>query len=281
MRRYYALGAILIAGLLSGCSDSTDSLIKRLKSDNASLRVIAQDGLIKRKDDPAAVKKVVALLNDGDDRIVFIALQALGEMRDSTTIAPLCHMAENPNPVFRAEAVRSLGKIGIDSVWTAIEQALADTSKEVRGSAVTALGVRSDLSSLPKVYGMLHDPAPSVRAAAVQALYSLSAISEAGIKALSFQKAVRDSFNVVRYVAAQALGKAYPDTVIAAALLLSLLEDQDKNVRVEAIRSLGIVHGVKAVPILKKNFVYSTYEEQEAISKTIKMLTGEEFPKPK
>jgi HEAT repeat protein len=177
--------------------------------------------------------------------------------------------------------VNSLGKIGTASVWPIIEEALADTAKEVRAKAVTALGSGGNLASLSKVFGMLQDSVPSVRAAAIQALYAFSALPEAVIKASDFQGAVQDSFDVVRYVAAQALGKAYPDSEIATALLFNLLDDQDQNVQVEAVLSLGKIHAVQAVPILKKSFTYSKFEVQQAISKTIKALTGEEFPKLK
>ncbi len=279
MKPYIA--AALIAFLLSGCSDSIDTSVKKLKSDNAPTRIMGQNELIGQKGNPAAVKKVIALLNDSQERTVFLAIQVLGEMKDSTAVNPLREMAKNPNPVFRAAAAHSLGKIGSASVLPILEEALSDTSKEVRANAVTALGALNNLASLSKIYGMMRDPAPSVRAAAIQALYVFSALPEAGIKASDFQGAVQDSFNVVRYVAAQALGKAYPDTVIATALLFNLLDDQDANVRVEAIRSLGKIHCVRAVPILKKNFVYSPFEVQTAISETIKQLTGEEFPKRK
>jgi HEAT repeat protein len=278
MGRFVILGAAFLACLFSGCSDSTDSAIQKLRSDAVATRVIAQDELIRRKDEPAVVKKVIGLLDDKDERTAFIAIQILGEMKDSAAVAPLGCLAENPNPAFRAEAVRSLGKIGIDTVWPVIEHALADSSQEVRGSAVTVLGTRNGLASLSKVYGMLRDPAPPVRAAAIQALFSLSALPEAGIRASDFQETVQDSFNVVRYVAAQALGKTYPDSANAVALLFSLLDDQDKSVQAEAVLSLGKIHAVRAVPILKKNFVFSPYEVQQAITKTIKALTGEEYP---
>ncbi len=273
--------AVLVCSLaliVSGCSGSVDSDIKKLESEDPVDRLMAQNALVARRGDPETVKMVIGLLDGEKERSVFLAAQVLGEMRDTTAVGPLVNLANRPEQNLRSEAVLSLGKISSPSGVPVIVRALADTSALVRKSAVTALGELRALPELNTIRGMLMDRSPSVRAAVVQALYQFSDAPGSGVTASDFQLAMQDSFDIVRYVAAQALGKEYPDADITEALLVRALDDPDTRVRTEAVRSLGKIGCVRAVPILKKKHGYVPYEEQVVISETIRILTGEAFP---
>lgn len=274
-------GAVLVL-ILAGCSRSTDSYIRQLESGSDASRLVAMNEIIARKGDPQTVRKVIRLLDSGKENLILTAIQLLGEMRDSTAVEPLVRMSGNTGYTVRLSAVTSLGKIGGASAVTAVVRALEDTSKAVRAAAVTALGEMHPLAELPLVFRFLRDDRnTSVRAAAVQALYRYGDVPGAGVKASDFAAAARDSFDLVRYVAVQALGKGWPDSAVAAELLMEALEDRTPSVRLEAIRSLEKVRCVTAFTRLKEIHDFVTPEEQKAIHQAIKTLTGEEYPRLK
>jgi len=202
-------------------------------------------------------------------------------MKDPANVGALSGMAESSNPLYRAATMRAFMNIGGDDAILLLVRALADTSADVRKEAVMSLGDLHPLAQLRTIYKAMEDKAPAVRAAAVYALFHYADVKEAGIKASDFQAAVQDSFDRVRYVAVQALGKAFPDTVIAEALLLNALEDQNNQVKIEAVTSLAKLKCAKAVPVMKKMHDYVPQEVQVAITGAIKFISGEDFPKLK
>lgn len=270
---------VVIGLLILGCS--TDSDIKNLGSSDNLIRQKAISQLVLKKSDPATVNKVVGVLQSKDSLTVLSAIGVLGSMKDPANIGALSGMAENTNSLYRAATMRALMNIGGDEAILILVRALADSSADVRKEALMSLGDLHPLAQLRTIYKAMDDPKPAVRAAAVYALFKYTDIKEAGIKASDFQAAVQDSFDQVRYVAVQALGKAYPDTVIAEALLLKALEDQNNDVQIEAITSLAKMKCAKAVPVMKKMHDYVPQRVQLAISGAVKVITGEDFPKLK
>lgn len=271
-------GVILIL-ILAGCSRSTDSYVSQLGSMNPLLRQVAEDSLLARKGDPKTVRKVARLLNSRKKASTLAAVHLLGEMRDTTAVEPLAREIRNPDYTIRLSVVISLGKIGGPSAAAAVVRAFDDTSKAVRQEAVNALGEIRSRAELSQVERMLRDPAAGVRASAYHALSRYKDVPGAGVKAADFTAAARDSFDVVRYVAVQALGWGWPDSTVAADLLIGALDDRTVMVRLEAIRSLEMIRCTAAVPRFKKIRKSVTIEEQQAISRAIKTITGEVYPR--
>lgn len=80
---FYTFIIVLICG---ACSNSTDDYIKELNSDNPITRRIAGTKLMGRKNDPETTKKIVALLDSDNERLVFLATQILGALADTTAM---------------------------------------------------------------------------------------------------------------------------------------------------------------------------------------------------
>ena len=282
MKRRFVVSVIaILIVLLHGCSKSTDELIKNLRSDSARERTKAGVVIMGRRKDPATVKKMIELLDDKDQRIVFIAVQILGSLADTTAIEPLGRMLDNPNPAFRARACYSLGSIGHESALPYLVKALKDSVADVRHSAVSALGnLHQDLASecAKYLYGMLRDNADSVRAAAIQSLYFYRNVKNSGIFAADIAVTLNDPSELVRYVAVQALGGGFPDTTVAGDLLIGALKDDNKYVRLEAITSLKKLKYKEAVPKLKEMYDTATVDEEFTISEAIKEIANETFP---
>jgi HEAT repeat protein len=271
------LSVLFLSILVVSCTKSPDQLIKELNSDNAVTRRIAMSQLIKRHD-VETVKKLIPLLNSENQRLVFIAAQLLGSMADTTAIQPLGKLIDNPNYNIRQTAVFSLGSIGNPAGLPFIVKALDDSLSGVRHDAVVSLGNIHYTPAVKYLFKMLRDNADSVRAVAIDALYQYRTSPEAGIMAADFAVPITDNSELVRFVAVQALGYAYPDSELAGDLLIDSLNDQSKFVRKEAIKSISKLNCKMAIPSLKKIYDTATVEEEYEISEAIKKITGEIYP---
>ena len=270
-----------LIALLLGCSQSTDSLIESLRSSSSRERMKAGIALMGRRGDPEATQKIIDALDDKEDQVVFIAIQILGSHADTTAIAPLGKMLDHPNADFRANACYSLGNIGHESALDYLVRGIEDSAAVVRHSAVRSLGYLPQVYA-PKyashIYKMLRDEADSVRAAAVNSLYKYRDAENSEIFAEYLAVPLNDQSELVRYVAAQALGGGFKDTTVAGDLLIDALNDENKYVRLESIISLKKLRYKKAVPNLKEMFDTATVDEEFAITDAIKEIADETFP---
>ncbi len=278
------LGAFVLAGL--GCSNSTDKLIKDLYSESSGTKRRSARILSTRTGDRETVQKVITLLEKDNEEVAFIATQILGGLADSLAVEPLGRMTEHKNFNIRARACWSLGSIGHDSALPYIVEALKDSIDTVRYSAVVALGHLHDLNAIKHIYPMFRDEADSVRVRAIQSLYNYRAVKGSKIMASDFAIPLTDKSELVRFVAAQALGGAweisegwlFADSTVAGDLLMETLKDESKFVRLEGINSLGKIQYKKSVPLLKEVYDMSTVDEEVAITAAIKNISGEMFP---
>jgi len=277
----FSVGCVLLVLYTLGCSKSTDELIQDLRSSSSRVRTEAGIKLMGRHGDHETVEKLIDLLDDEDQRVVFIATQILGSLADTAAVEPLGRILDHPNPEFRARACYSLGSIGHESALPYLVKALDDSVAGVRHDAVTGLG------HLPHTYAqqttehlfrMFRDEADSVRAAAVHSLYNYRNVKNAGIYASDLAITVNDPSDLVRYVAVQALGGGFPDTTVAGDILIEKLADTNKYVRIETIVSLKKLMYEKAVPYLKEMYDTATVDEEYAISEAIKVIADETYP---
>lgn len=269
--------------VLAGCSPSTESLIKSLQSGNSIARTRAATELMGRRGNPETTKKLAAQLNSSDNRTVFIIIQVLGTMADTTAIKPLGNVAQNHNPYIRAAALWSIGSIGSKSGLPYLTEGLKDSMAVVRHSAVMGIGFLKYPPAAKFLYPMLRDAVDSVRTAAVQSIFNYRKIPGSGVLAADLAITLNDANPTVRYVAVQALGggglgQGFPDSTLAGDLLIDALKDENKFVRLEAIVSLKFLRCAKAVPYLREMFDTATIDEELEISSTIKEITGETYP---
>jgi HEAT repeat protein len=156
-------------------------------------------------------------------------------------LLPVVRAAADPDPRVRAVAVGVLpaarGKP--DSVFAALEAALADTALRVRWSAAISLGYldRDRQRSRAWLEGLwTSDPVDTVRAVALQ---SLRAVTPTRPFIPILRAAARDSSPVIRARAARLLGyDAFRDSVWSALDRARLLVDPDSTVRENAAGAL-------------------------------------------
>ena len=270
-----------LIALLYGCSQSTDSLIESLRSSSSRERMKAGIALMGRRGDPETTQKIIAVLDDEDEQVAFIAIQILGSLADTTAIAPLGKMLDHPKADFRASACYSLGSIGHESAFDYLVRGIEDSVAAVRHSAVRSLGYLPHVYAptyASHLYKMLRDEADSVRAAAVNSLHNYRNAENSEIFAEYLAIPLNDQSELVRYVAVQALGGGFKDTTVAGDLLIDALADENKYVRLESIISLKKIRYKKAVPNLKEMYDTATVDEEFAITDAIKVISDETFP---
>ncbi|MBN1294644.1 MAG: HEAT repeat domain-containing protein [Candidatus Latescibacteria bacterium] len=273
--------SFMLSFLIWGCSKSTDELIQDLRSNSSRERTKAGVTLMGRHGDHETVQKLIDLLDDKDERVVFIAIQILGSLADTSAIKPLGDMLDHPDPDFRARACYSLGSIGHESAIHYLVKALDDPDSGVRHDAVTGLGYMPHSyvrETAGYIYKMFRDEADSVRAAAIHSLYNYRNVKNSGITSADMAITLNDKSDLVRYVSVQALGGGFADTTTAGDFLIEMLKDENKYVRIETIISLQKLKYEKAVPSLKEMYDTATVDEEYAISEAIKIIADETFP---
>ena len=285
MKRF-SIVALLLLLLVSGCSRSVDDLIKDLYSDQSHVRFSAAGQLMRKISDRETVEKLIELLDEEDDQVVFIATQVLGSLADTLAVEPLAKLIHHKNVAIRSRACWSLGGISHETAFEPLVDALDDPESHVRYAAVVALGHLHHPPAVKKIFEMVRDVEDSVRVRAIQSLYYYRLEDEVDIISADFAPLLVDKSERVRYVAVQALGGAwedargwvYSDSTVAGELLIEALNDDNKHVRIEAISSLKKIKYAAAVEPLKQMYDLASVDEEVAISEAVKAITGETFP---
>jgi len=181
-------------------------LLRELAGGEADVERALALRLLGKSGDPAAGPLVVSGLQATAPAVRAAAASAaglLGQAVDAQSLAGLA--VGDPAWEVRAEAVRSLGKLAAASTGASLLQALADPFALVREETAYALGrlpALGDQAEGPLV-GLLDDPLPAVRIAAVASLGKLQRRGASGpIRALT-----ADSHPLVREAVREALAR--------------------------------------------------------------------------
>jgi HEAT repeat protein len=136
---------------------------------------------------PEAAPVLVPLLTDPVPRVVSTAIQALGQLRDRSTVPPLVALlgAEPvPSPVL-IETLSGFGEAALDALSEALASsrvahrlAVVEIVGRIGGESPAALGSRCAELIEP----LIDDPDPQVRLTAVLALGEIGSAERAGIE---------------------------------------------------------------------------------------------------
>ncbi|MBM3457606.1 MAG: hypothetical protein FJX77_03610 [Armatimonadetes bacterium] len=170
-----------------------------------------------------AVPVLCALLDRGAGDLRGRILERLVELQDPRAIPSLCRGLRNPDPEVQAGFLRALVAFGSAGVAHLVTQ-LADESPRARQGAAQALGLLQASEAAAPVCGLLADPNPRVRSAAVAALLGIGSPAVPELR-----RRLTHSNPIVREGAAWALIPA--EDAGAAEDLLRLLNDASAAVR--------------------------------------------------
>lgn len=144
---------------------------RALSAEVPEFRMAAAD-LLGRSDAPNVVPKLVARLEDDDDRVRASAARACGRLGHPRAVAALAGRAEDPAPRVRHAAADALGRIDAEETRRGLRRFLDDPAPDVRQTALNALGDTGDVGAVERISEALTDDHERVRRAAAFALLS-------------------------------------------------------------------------------------------------------------
>jgi HEAT repeat protein len=180
---------------------------------------------------------------------VFVMLAA-SVPAETQSLETLLAYLKSPNVSTRRDAARKLGERRVRN-QLALEALVAAATKDdnpgVRQDAVNSLGLIKDFSALPEMLDSLKDIEPSVRGIAVRSLVAL--YTEHDIDFITNRRSGWNLFNPLLDTSDHEIIEPYilVDPKIIAALGESARGDRERDVRISAIRGLGVLRGGGAI----------------------------------
>jgi HEAT repeat protein len=178
--------------------------------------------------------------------VLFATAIAAGDESLETLLAYL----KSPNVSTRRDAAKKLGErrernqLAVEALSVTARK---DDDRDVRLEAVNSLGKIKDFTALPDMLGALKDPSDPVRNAAVKALVML--YTEHDIDFITNRREGWNWFNPLLDTSDHALIEPYifvaPE--IIQALGDTARSDNERDVRISAIRALGVLRGTHAI----------------------------------
>jgi HEAT repeat protein len=202
-------GAMALRKLESDAASATEPLAVCLQSEDPVLRLHA--GLALGRIGPEAIPHLLSLLQSPDEGTTRTAATALGHMGEQAKDALddlLAVAGQSPSPYVRISCLQAMTSI----------------------SGVPGAGI---LETIP----LLESEDPGVRCACLDAVRE-SGTTEGAIRE-KVRERLQDPAGMVRGAAALTLARVEPDAKEAVPLLLTLLSDNDLDVRAHAVMALA------------------------------------------
>ncbi|MEO6210242.1 MAG: HEAT repeat domain-containing protein [Gemmatimonadaceae bacterium] len=95
--------------------------------------------------------EMMKLIGSSDPSVAIEAMRRAGELKTAAAVAPLSKVLQQKNVVLRQAAAQTLSEIGSPGAMRLLETALDDDDRDVRISALRALGLRGHRAALPRV----------------------------------------------------------------------------------------------------------------------------------
>lgn len=263
------LRGIGVLVVVAGCGTrDVGSAIGDLSSPDHEVRLQAGYELIRHGS--VAVEPLIDFATTGPDSLRYISAQILGRIGDRRARVTLKKLAEDRNEHVRRAALLALGNMADPGIVDYLVAALLeDALPDLRAAAAQSLGASDDTLAVPALVYALQDTASSVRKQAVIALHRLWTQQAEGAVTRALTE---DRVEVVRFVAAQALGQHR--AVAAREPLQTALRDTSVWVRAEAARSLGMLGDAAVIEDLTLVLERREGPDCDAAREALQMLTS-------
>jgi len=172
---------------------------------------------------------------------------------DTQSLETLLAYLKSPIAGTRRDAAHKLGERRVRNQLAVEALAVAarkDEDHDVRAEALQSLGMIKDFSALPEMLDALKDPNTDVRRMAVKSLVAL--YTEHDIDFITNRRAGWNLFNPFLDTDDHEIIEPYVtvEPLIATAIGESARGDRDRDVRISAVRALGVLRGSIAIPML-------------------------------
>ncbi len=178
---------------------------------------------------------------------------AFAARAENQSLETLLAYLKSPNVGTRRDAAHKLGERRVRNQLTVEALGVASRKDEdpvVRAEALQSLGMIKDFSALPEMLDGLKDPNTDVRRVAIKSLVAL--YTEHDIDFITNRRAGWNLFNPILDTNDHEIVEPYVavEPLIVTAIGESARGDRDRDVRISAIRALGVLRGVIAIPQL-------------------------------
>jgi len=172
---------------------------------------------------------------------------------ETQSLETLLAYLKSPNASTRHDAARRLGERRVRNqlaVEALAVTARKDEDRDVRSRALESLGMIKDFSALPEMIDALKDPNIDVRRMAVKSLVAL--YTEHDIDFITNRRAGWNLFNPFLDTSDHEIVEPYVavDPLVVTSIGDSARGDRDRDVRISAVRALGVLRGSAAIPHL-------------------------------
>lgn len=172
---------------------------------------------------------------------------------ETQSLETLLAYLKSPNPGTRRDAAHKLGERRVRNQLAVEALAVAarkDEDHDVRGEALQSLGMIKDFSALPEMIDGIKDQNSEVRSIAIRSLVAL--YTEHDIDFITNRRAGWNLFNPFLDTNDHEIVEPYVtvDPLIVSAIGDSARQDRERDVRISAIRALGVLRGTAAIPHL-------------------------------
>ena len=172
---------------------------------------------------------------------------------DTQSLETLLAYLKSPNPGTRRDAAHKLGERRVRNQLAVEALAVAarkDEDREVRAEALQSLGMIKDFSALPEMLDALKDPHSEVRGVAIRSLVAL--YTENDIAFITNRRAGWNLFNPFLDTSDHEIVEPYitVEPLIVTSIGESARGDRERDVRISAVRALGVLRGTAAIPHL-------------------------------
>jgi HEAT repeat protein len=177
------------------------------------------------------------------------AAAAVAQPTRQVPVDSLIYDLRNPDPVRRREAVVLIGQNKVQRAVTDVVAIAGDPDVSVRRAIVSTLQALDDIRSLPGLVALTSDPEKDIRESAVTGVTRLYLPRESGIgpsltRVVNFFNPNSDEWADV------VIDHDLPVDASVIPALQARLSDPSDSIRVKSARSIGILRGRVAVPML-------------------------------
>jgi HEAT repeat protein len=209
----------------------------------------------------AAEQVLLPFLDSVNEQLALAAIGALGNLGGQASGQRLLELLRDPQyrEGLKPQLILSIGKLkfapALDDLLGIVGN--PDGNKVWRMYSATALGDIGDNRAVPALRSLLADPDSLVRAYAASALAKFEMSEVEG----ALQEGLRDSNVKVRIAAAKALANPAASRSVEI-LIFKARKDPERQVRAQAIESLGEIGGARAFAFLRELYQDDTAANQ-------------------
>lgn len=251
-----------------GDKKAAPHVLALLKDDDLLIRQKAVD-CINQLGNSEIIPQVLELMRDNDVNIRRCAVEIITKMKDPKTGEALVKAMKDADWWVRDLATDALAEIKGENTVKILIAMLNDSDENIRRCAVEFFNKVSDASAVEPLIGLLKDEDWWVREKAVSALGRLK--DPRAIKPL----AELTGDDETKWAVPGALGQIGGKEIIEP--LVGFLSDDQKRVRIEAIRALSKLKSQETVSELKKTLEDPEKEVRLEATNALKNITGKVF----